>query len=130
MSRRRRTPSSSEMVIETRAPTGTVRMLAGALGGELQSWSGVVAKPGESERTEGRLTNSIMMHRRKSAVGSFLYVRPKADYVRLDFRLPREYADGRTLSKAAVRRWPEAKTDRGWGHWTVPTGGQMLQGMA
>lgn len=82
------------MVIETRAPAGVGRMLAEALVGELQSWSEVLAEPGESKKTEDGLTNYIMMHRRKSAVGSFLYVRPKADHVRLDFRLPREYADG------------------------------------
>lgn len=88
------------MVIETRAPAGIGRMLAEALLGELQSWAEVVAKPGESERTEDGLTNYIMLHRRKSAVGSFLYVRPKADHLRLDFRLPREYADGRAHAYA------------------------------
>ena len=82
------------MVIETRAPVGVGRMLAEALVGELQSWSEVLAKPGETTKTEDGLTNYIMLHRRKSGVGSFLYVRPKADHVRLDFRLPREYADG------------------------------------
>ena len=88
------------MVIETRAPLGIGRMLAEALLGELQSWSDVQAKPGESERTEDGLTNYIMMYRRKSSVGSFLYVRPKADHVRLDYRLPREYAEGRTHAYA------------------------------
>lgn len=83
------------MVIDTRLPVGPGRMLAEALLGELQSWPGVVPKIGKSERTEDGLPNYVMLQRQKSGVGAFLYVRPKRDHVRLDFRLPREYVEGR-----------------------------------
>jgi hypothetical protein len=88
-------------VIESRATGNAGRMLAEALISELQSWSEVRAAPGETKNTEDGLTNYIMLHRRKSGVGAFIYMRPKADHVRLTFRLPREYADERPNAFAA-----------------------------
>lgn len=75
-------------------------MLAEALLGELLTWPDVLPKVGASSKTEDRLTNYIMLQRRKSPVGSFLYVRPREDHVRLDFRLPREYSEGRAHAYA------------------------------
>lgn len=89
-----------QIVIETHAPVGTGRMLAEAFVGELQSWTDAEAAPAENSHTQDGLGNYIMVHRRKSPVGSFVNVLPKAEYVRLDFRLPREYADGRMHAEA------------------------------
>ena len=75
-------------------------MLAEALISELQSWSSVEAKPGRSKKTADGLTNYVMIHRRKSGVGALLYVRPKSNHVRLRFRLPREYMEGRAHAYA------------------------------
>jgi hypothetical protein len=88
------------MVLEKRAPSGVGRLLAEAFLGEVQSWSDVQSKPGESKRTEDNLTDYINIRRRKSPVGTFTYVWPKTDHVLLHFRLPREYAEGRANANA------------------------------
>jgi hypothetical protein len=88
------------VVLETRVPVGSGRMLAEALLGELLTWPDVLPKVGESTKTEDGLTDYVMLQRRKSPFGSFLYVRPREDHVRLDFRLPREYSEERAHAYA------------------------------
>lgn len=83
------------LVIESRAPAGVGRMLAEAVVSEVQSWTSVRCRPGKTTKTTDHLTNYILMHRRDSVVGAFMYVYLKAHDERLHFRLPREYAEGR-----------------------------------
>jgi hypothetical protein len=82
-------------LLETRVPNGPGRLLAEALLGELKSWSDVAMTVGTSARSKDGLSSYVMVRRLKSGVGTLVYAPPRENDVRLTFRLPREYVEGR-----------------------------------
>ena len=71
-------------------------MLAEAVVAELRSRSDVACVAAESERAEDGLANHLLVRRKSlKSAAALIRLRPHSDHLRLRFRLPREYAEGR-----------------------------------
>jgi hypothetical protein len=76
-------------VLSSRGPAARVRALVDEFLDEVMAWPDVDVRVGMSRRNQDGLANMLRLHRRRSPLGAFVYLRlPSA---RLMFRLPVDY---------------------------------------